>query len=55
MHGGHCVAQCQYLEVYREKIGDLLDTSKKNLSVREHPVGVCRWSRSLRAFEQRVS
>ena len=28
---------CQYLEVYREKIGDLLDNTQKNLPVREHP------------------
>jgi kinesin family protein 5 len=28
---------CSYLEVYREKIGDLLNTANKNLAVREHP------------------
>ena len=28
---------CSYLEVYREQIGDLLNTSNKNLAVREHP------------------
>ena len=28
---------CSYLEVYREQIGDLLNTANKNLAVREHP------------------
>ena len=28
---------CSYLEVYREKIGDLLNTANSNLAVREHP------------------
>ena len=28
---------CSYLQVYKEKIGDLLDTSKNNLQVREDP------------------
>lgn len=38
-HCPSCCAQvtCSYLEVYREKIGDLLNKANQNLSVREHP------------------
>eukprot|EP01050_Picozoa_sp_SAG11_P000819 SAG11_NODE_30_length_23132_cov_22.413277_7_plen_257_part_00 len=35
--GTEYTISCSYLQVYRETIGDLLDASKQNLPVREHP------------------
>ena len=35
--GTEFIVKCSYLEVYREAIKDLLDPSKVNLPIREHP------------------